>query len=39
MLKGDGLASGPLLLDIVVVVAFAVALIAAATATLRRSAS
>ena len=39
MLKGNGLTSGPLLLDIAVVVAFAVALIAAATATLRRSAS
>jgi ABC-2 type transport system permease protein len=39
MLKGDGLTSGPLLVDIAVVVAFAVALIGAAMATLRRSTS
>jgi ABC-2 type transport system permease protein len=36
MLKGNGLPSGALLLDIGVVAAFAVALVVAATATLRR---
>ena len=37
MLKGNGLTSGALLLDIGVVAAFAVALVVAATATLRRA--
>jgi ABC-2 type transport system permease protein len=36
MLKGDGLTGGAVLLDIAVIAAFAVALVAAATATLRR---
>lgn len=39
MLKGNGLTSGALLLDIGVVAAFAVALVVAATATLRRGVS
>ena len=39
MLKGSGLGSGSLLLDLAVVAAFAVALVAAATLTLRRRAS
>jgi hypothetical protein len=39
MLKGSGLTYGPLLVDLAVVAAFAVALVAAATATLRQRAS
>jgi hypothetical protein len=39
MLKGNGLTSGAVLLDIGVVAAFAVALVVAATATLRRRVS
>ncbi|MGD1053568.1 MAG: ABC transporter permease [Candidatus Dormibacteria bacterium] len=39
MLKGDAITSGPLLIDLAVVVAFALALIGAATATLRSNAS
>jgi ABC-2 type transport system permease protein len=39
MLKGNGLTDGPLLLDLGVVAAFAVALVVAATATLRQRAS
>jgi ABC-2 type transport system permease protein len=39
MLKGNGLSSGAVLLDIGVVAAFAVALVVAATATLRRRVS
>jgi ABC-2 type transport system permease protein len=39
MLKGNGLTAGPVLLDIAVVAAFAVALVGAATATLRQRTS